>query len=149
MAQIKDRNALAGHHYFSRDTMRFFNSRIPRQTPVDAEYSDDLVFFITSEQFEDSRGRKAPRYYHVRTFRPSSGDCGSGAGADYRSIEDARKAARHFSRGEFISGYVDAVHPGPFQTFNFLEEWNSVNQDYVEYANRQSEEIYLTQEMRR
>ena len=150
MPGIMAANEAAGHFYFTPDTMSYFNSRVPGQDPVEAEFSDDLYFFVTSErQPASSDGTQYPRRWHVRTFRPSSGDCGSGSGADFTSKATATKAAKLFAQGQFFNGYLAALPAGQFQTYYFNDEWNSVNQDYVEYANRQSDEIYLTQEMRR
>lgn len=62
ITEIKRRNAEAGHHFFSEDTMRFFASRVSRTT-----YGD---YFVTSERdtYTDS-----PRRYTVRWSNPENG----------------------------------------------------------------------------
>jgi hypothetical protein len=144
MTQIKQANKDAGFFFFSRDTMNHFKSQVPRQMPIRAEFSDDIVFFITSEKY----GENSPRRYHVRVFHPSTGDCCSGSGADFYDHDDARKAARHFAQGEFVSGYLHAVQAGPFQTFSFTEDWDTTNQAYVEYKNIEFDQIQLEQHVR-
>jgi len=143
MAQIMDANASAGFYFFSPDTMECFKSQVPGQTPVRAEFTDDLYFFFTSEIY----GPKQPRRFHVRTFRPSTGDCGSGAGADFGTMNAAKAAILLFAQGRFSEGYKWALANTGNNWFD--EGWNSVNQEYIEYTNRQSEEIYLIQEMRK
>jgi hypothetical protein len=54
--QIKTANA--GHHFFDRDTMRFFRSRVSSRTYVGR---DGRIYFVTSEQ-----RRGAARRYTVR-----------------------------------------------------------------------------------
>lgn len=58
-AEMRVANERAGRYFFSAGAMRFFRSRV--QTGV---YGGRL--FITSEQFEDSRGNRARRRYTVR-----------------------------------------------------------------------------------
>ena len=149
MPQIMQANADAGHYFFSPDTMSYFNSRVPGQDPVQAEFSDDLYFFVTSErQPATSDGTRYPRRWHVRTFRPSSGDCGSGSGADFTSKAKAIKAAKLFAEGRFASGYHEALPAGQFQTYHFSDEYNSVNQAYVEYKNIEFDQIQLERHVR-
>jgi hypothetical protein len=45
--QIKLRNAQAGLYFFSKDTMRFFNSRVSSKTFL---RNDGSTLFVTSEQ---------------------------------------------------------------------------------------------------
>ena len=56
----------AGYHFFDPSTMRGFRSRI---CPEVFEGKDGF-YFVTSEQFEDSAGRRADRLYTVRLIRP-------------------------------------------------------------------------------
>lgn len=54
-------------HYFDKDTMRFFRSRV--LSP--AFPGRDEVYFVTSEQFVSySTGTIKPRMYTVRAFNP-------------------------------------------------------------------------------
>jgi hypothetical protein len=67
--KIVQANEDAGHYFFSEDTMRFFRSRV-----LDEVYEGPGgVFFVTSEQFEDSAGHLWPRKYKVRQFNPENG----------------------------------------------------------------------------
>lgn len=56
--QIKTANAAAGHHFFDRDTLRFFKSRIGSRTYVGR---DGRTYFVTSE-----KGPNRVRRYTVR-----------------------------------------------------------------------------------
>lgn len=61
ITEIKMANRAIGHHWFEPGTMRFFNSRIETREVIGGRY------FVTSEQFEDSRGaRPYPRTYTIR-----------------------------------------------------------------------------------
>lgn len=55
-------------HYFDKDTMRFFDSRVL----LDVYPGKHEVYFVTSERFKDSVGIKFPRAYTVRAFNPST-----------------------------------------------------------------------------
>jgi len=63
---IKSANRVRGLHFFDRDSLRFFKSRIGS----DVYQGPGGVFFVTSEQgpHDDS-----PRRYTVREFHPESG----------------------------------------------------------------------------
>ena len=135
MPRIMDANADAGYFYFSRDTMDYFNSQVPGETPVKARFSDDLYFFISSERQPARNGKSYPRRWHVRTFRPSSGDCSSGAGVDFTSAKNATKAAELFGDALFVLGYCYAIKGTGNE--RFCEEWHSVNQDYQEWLEKQ------------
>lgn len=56
---VREANDRIGGHYFDRDTMRFFRSRIASQL-----YGGR--YFVTSEQFDD----RSPRLYSVREALP-------------------------------------------------------------------------------
>ena len=64
--EVKDANARRGHHFFEPGTMRFFRSRCP----LTAYFGPGGTYFVTSEQFVDSRGVRAPRRYTVRQQMP-------------------------------------------------------------------------------
>jgi hypothetical protein len=57
IAEVKARNKASGQYFFSRDTMRFFNSRVMGGLQRGR-------YFITSERYDDYR----PARYTVRTF---------------------------------------------------------------------------------
>lgn len=63
----------AGSHFFDRDTKRFFRSRIL----PDAFHGTGGCYFVTSEQFVDSMGRKAERGFTIRKFDPKDADISS------------------------------------------------------------------------
>jgi len=69
MYEIKRANVAAGWHFFEPGTLRFFRSRIGETV----YQGPGGVYFVTSEQFEDSRGNRAERLYTVRQFFPDSG----------------------------------------------------------------------------
>tara|TARA_Y100000310_G_scaffold266309_1_gene277761 strand:- start:1055 stop:1372 length:318 start_codon:yes stop_codon:yes gene_type:complete len=58
LTQIRAANARIGNNFFSKETMAFFDSRI-----CEGVYGG--VYFITSERFENSKGR-GPRRYTIR-----------------------------------------------------------------------------------
>lgn len=62
MADVKAANKAIGHHFFDKDAMRFFNSRIEGEL-----YGGR--YFVTSEQFVDSDGVAAPRKYTIREVK--------------------------------------------------------------------------------
>lgn len=53
-------------HFFSPDSMRFFNSRV--LPTIYHKENSDIVAFITSEKFD----WKTPRYYTIRLFDPAN-----------------------------------------------------------------------------
>lgn len=64
MEDIKAAVMAAGSHFFDRDTMRFFNSRILETTYTDGKE----WFFITSEKYD----YKLERLYTVRGWSPEN-----------------------------------------------------------------------------
>ena len=96
IAQIRDANMRAGFHFFERDTMRFFDSRVVKAGPY---CGPGGVFFITSEQFHGSQG-DGPRGFTVRQFKPDSGDVDSASDFNtIRDVDDARRLARQWAQG--------------------------------------------------
>ena len=59
IAEIKTLNKKNGYYFFSKDTMRFFNSKTHRGV-----YGGR--YFITSEQYVPSSGVAEPRKYTIR-----------------------------------------------------------------------------------
>ena len=57
LTEIKRKNKEIGHHFFDKETLNFFNSKIKNKT-----YKDK--YFLTSEQFD----YKSPRLYTIRIF---------------------------------------------------------------------------------
>jgi hypothetical protein len=58
-----------GSHFFERDAMRFFRSKV--QEPV--FQGPGGIFFLTSERFVSSTGEASPRRFTVRQFDPETG----------------------------------------------------------------------------
>ena len=65
---VKRINKEKDRHFFDRDTMRFFRSKVERDALRFGQLIDDK-YFITSEQFDSS----SPRLYSVRGFNLKEG----------------------------------------------------------------------------
>lgn len=66
IAEIRAACAEAGCHFFERDTMRFFRSRVESKHAVQTYRDDGEAYrFITSEQFDDN----SPRLFSVREVK--------------------------------------------------------------------------------
>lgn len=65
---IKRLNSELGGHFFDRDAMRFFNSRVLSRVMV-LPYDNGELYFVTSERFED-----VPRKYTLRSICIREGD---------------------------------------------------------------------------
>ena len=88
IAQIKAANKAAGHNFFSRDTMKFFNSHIEPRV-----YSGiGGTFFVTSEKFQDQ-----PRTWKVRRFEPTGRVYTEGG--SYHTKANAQLAAKGLAQG--------------------------------------------------
>ncbi len=86
MADVRRANKAIGNHWFERDTMRFFDSRV-ESTLYGGRY------FITSEQFHGSQG-SLPRRFTLRRVEPDGSIEDESAFQAYSTIELARVAAR-------------------------------------------------------
>lgn len=93
MADVKQANKDAGYYFFSRDTMRFFGTRI-----VSALYKNNT--FITSDYTDFERNNRA---YSVRVFHPETGivdtakfSNGQSTFNKFSTIESAREFARNY-----------------------------------------------------
>ncbi|MDJ0364858.1 hypothetical protein QMK33_06810 [Hymenobacter sp. H14-R3] len=64
LSDIKTANRVRGLYFFSRDTLRFFRSRISARV----HQGPGGIYFVTSEQFDE----RSPRLYTVRCFNPAS-----------------------------------------------------------------------------
>ncbi len=64
MTEIKKCNSGKGKHFFDRDTMRFFKSRIESSQPI---HGPKGIFFVTSEQAPGGK-----RKYTIRKFNPKT-----------------------------------------------------------------------------
>lgn len=93
MKNVRDRNAIMQHNFFSPDTMRFFNSR----AAASAYGHDDRkrAYFTTSEQHRDS-----PRRYTVRCIEWETGDIRSvGEFQRFATQAEATKEAKRLALG--------------------------------------------------
>lgn len=61
-----ERHSSGKTHFFDPGAKRFFRSRIGSNAYPTA--NPFVTYFVTSEQFEDSRGRREPRCYTVRSY---------------------------------------------------------------------------------
>lgn len=104
MSDIKALNKSAGRFFFSPDSMRFFESRIPIQIPTVSEIDTNKVFFVTTETNFDNTAR----YAHVRCIDMETGYVDS-AGEDFRNVRQAKKAIREFVKGRYLQGYEFAM----------------------------------------
>ena len=93
MADVKQANKDAGYYFFSKDTMRFFGTRI-----VSALYKNNT--FITADYTDFERNNRA---YSVRVFHPETGIVDTAKFPDGKStfnkfstIESAREFARNY-----------------------------------------------------
>lgn len=91
LQQIMAANAQAGRHFFERDTLRFFKSRVSDRTYPAA---DGRTFFVTSE-----RHRNDPRRYTVRVTRDGADIDTVGGFQAYRDARTAHAAAAYFAKG--------------------------------------------------
>ena len=96
MDDIKIINKQTGHYFFSPDTMRFFRSRVG-----DTVYQGvGGVFFVTSEQFTDSKGYTTERKYTVRQFFPDTGNIETVTGFNELSYSRAVRRAGYLALGD-------------------------------------------------
>src|SRR3990167_10424128 len=84
-----------GSHFFDRDAMRYFQSRVSdRLYPA----PDGTVVFVTSERFESGK-RRDPRRWSVRRFDPVTGTVAEvSAFQAYQSASGAHSAAAEAAR---------------------------------------------------
>ena len=93
IADVKKANADAGFYFFSKDTMRFFGTRI-----MSTLYKNNT--FITSDYTSFDRDK---RKFSVRVFDQKTGDVKTAKFSDGRTtfnafyfIDDAREFARNY-----------------------------------------------------
>ena len=78
--QIKKLNRENGYHFFSKDAMRFFNSRI-------SSYTRDGYFITSEKQDHDSR-----RKYTLRYINPNGSIDTIGKFQQYDTLKEAKEA---------------------------------------------------------
>lgn len=85
MYLIKAKNYEAGHHWFSKDTMRFFNSKVPEE----AYKKGDKAYFISQEK--SSFDNYTPEYT-IRVADLNTGEVDTvGEFGQYKSKYEAKK----------------------------------------------------------
>jgi NADP-dependent 3-hydroxy acid dehydrogenase YdfG len=83
---IKDYYRKTTGHFFDRGSMKFFNSRIGQ----DVYPAKELIYFVTSERFEQD-----PRRYTVRSYNVQTGDIDTiGEFQEYRTKAAAIRAIK-------------------------------------------------------
>ncbi len=80
--EIKQANANAGQHWFSPDTMRYFNSRVLAGV-IGGRY------FVTSERYDDG----TPRLYTIRVANEDGTIDTVGDFQGYETADSAKRAA--------------------------------------------------------
>lgn len=88
--RIKDDAKEKGSHFFDRDTMRFFRSR------VSSNVYNGLggIYFVTSEQFSST----SRRGYTVRKYEPKTGDISSVSTFNTLTSSQAHRLASNLSK---------------------------------------------------
>ena len=84
MKQLKELNKKKGLHFFSRDTMEFFNSYIQRNDPYNG------CVFVTSESY----GYYGQRLYTVRAMHSNGAVSTISEFQQYTTRKEAHKAAK-------------------------------------------------------
>ena len=95
VSEIKAANAAAGYYFFSRDTMKFFRSRVGA-TVYEGRGG---IYYVTSEQFVGSDGSSGPRRFTVRQFNPDCGDINTVGPFNEMSSHKANKLAGLLAEG--------------------------------------------------
>lgn len=100
LAEAKRLNKNAGDTWFSPETMRFFNTRIHGGIRRER-------FFITSEQFIDSRGNSEPRMYSIRSINWETGQVETvGEFQEYKTLEAAKLAITQIASTALMNAEV-------------------------------------------
>lgn len=93
-----------GHtHWFDRDTMRFFNSRVGSNTyPTNNPY---ITLFVSSERFDE----KTKRYYSIRSYDSQTHDIDTIG--EFQQYDSSRVANREAKRiAQTIEPTLDDLH---------------------------------------
>lgn len=87
---MRESSRKADYHFFDRETMRFFNSRVEEVTHVTA-HTKTRVLFITSESY--GRYDTEPPRFTVREFFPATGKVNTiGEFMQYSTLDAAKTA---------------------------------------------------------
>lgn len=95
---IKQANHAKGGHYFDRETMRFFRSRVLSELYK----GPGGIFFITSEQYQ-GLGHTEPRRYTVRKFNPKDASIDTVGEFNKLTKSAAQGLAERAALGEEVS----------------------------------------------
>ena len=123
---VADIRAAHDGHFFDRDTMRFFGSRIVGDRTIAGR------FFITSEQDRAPYGRVwgGARRYSIREAMPDGSVETVGEFGEFSTADAARRAAKRIA-SEPTRYYVDAVTPGRALPRRFLvtarDPWDALD----------------------
>tara|TARA_R110000823_G_scaffold206825_3_gene337524 strand:+ start:251 stop:547 length:297 start_codon:yes stop_codon:yes gene_type:complete len=93
ISEIKALNKKNGYYFFSKDTMRFFNSKTHRGV-----YGGR--YFITSEQFVPSSGVAEPRKYTIRKAHKDGAIDTINTFQQFMTIQEARNHVKYNLLGE-------------------------------------------------
>lgn len=97
-SQVISHIAATGNHFFCKESMRFFRSKLADFVFGRGEKAH-LIFFITSEQYVNThRGVRDRRKYTVRRFHPEAKEAGyvisePGSFQEFDNLRQARRAA--------------------------------------------------------
>jgi hypothetical protein len=102
VADVKRANHDAGQHWFDRDTMRFFASRVGSRL-----YHNR--FFVSSEQFRSFTGADGDRAYTIREAMPDGSIEEVGAFQQFETMGAAVAGIRDFMRSEAVR--ISSIDP--------------------------------------
>lgn len=96
VSQLKAAVTLTGSHFFDKDAMRFFRSRVA----PGILHTDRGIVFITSEQFVSYTPtyHAEPRMYTLRLLTEEGDIKGLGEFQQYKDLRQARKAAKDYAK---------------------------------------------------
>jgi hypothetical protein len=86
--QIEEANRAIGQHWFSRESMRFFNTKI--ESPV--FFTDRVSYFVSSEQDPEGVAWFGNRRFTIRIVHPDGNVDTWGDFGQFFNVEEARIA---------------------------------------------------------
>lgn len=97
--ELKAKSGNSGHHWFSKDTMRFFRSRVAEVAYISTVNPNECAL-VSSEQFVSSRS-VGERRYSVNVFDTNTGKHLRKVGGfqQFRSRSGAHAAAKRWALG--------------------------------------------------
>ena len=124
---MRNFNAQYGYHWFDRDTMRFFNSRIEKVKGWPLIMHSSLFvhrngfdnLFVTSETYDENRPELFPRLYTVRQLLPDATVQTIGTFQHFASAELAfwaifRLFLVYANDDKAVGGQLDSITRWPF-----------------------------------